>query len=246
MKRKILTILSISLIYCNLFAQKEATEFLNNQRSADKKDIVYFKGANELIKTNLTAITGLSDTAVLNTYNREIINSLKFYGFEVREVTNFPIELKNNEHTLEVSQMEAEQYAFYDSVIDEFYPKLKFYKQLNGVNINVWLTYNAQKDEDRLVFFNEEQIQDAIDGYFECTDKDECFVNYETVSVIPNDVYLIAFNNARNSARYFFNFLLNRYVFIKTEGKDKNYYGISEIRTLISRKHPFSNFDIVE
>lgn len=246
MKRKIWILTVITLLCCNLSAQKYANEFLSNQRSKKTCEKIYLKPATELLKTDINTFDGAEDSIVLRIFNQELINSLKFYGFEVEQITSYPTDLKENEHTLEISQIELEEYPFYDSVKDSNYPKLKFYKQLNGVKINVWLTYNAQKEEDKLIFYNEEQIQSAIDGYFECDSKDNCFVSYEIVSVNPNDVYLLANENAESSAEYFFNFLLNRYVYLKTNGTDKNYYGISPNRTLMTRKQPFNNFDIIE
>ncbi len=246
MNKNLLLIFSIILLNINTFAQTTAMEFLNNQMNKSKKEIIYIKLTNNLIQTNITTIDDVNDSILLSIFNHEIVNSLEFYGLDVKEVNSYPDELKENEHTLEISQMEIEQYNFYDSITDEYYPKLKFYKQLNGIKINVWLTFDAQNENNKLVFYNEEQIGDALDGYFECIEKDSCFVNYEIVNINPNDLYLITFANARNSAEYFFNFLLNRYVYIQTNGLDTNYYGISNQRMLITRKQPFNNFDIVE
>ena len=246
MFKKILLIIGIAIITLPLTAQKEAERFLTNQMYDKTRDIIYFKPATDLIRTNISTLDSVSDTAVMGVYNREIVSSLRFFGFKVEEVTTFPNTLKDNEHTLTISQMEVEEYSFYDSIKDDEMPKLKFYKQSNGVKVNIWLTYNENKADDKIILYNEEQIADGMDGYFDLDSLKRPYVDYEIVSINPNDVYKIAHINARNSARYFFNFLLNRYVYIKTEGKDKNYYGISEVRTLITHNYPFANFDIVE
>ncbi|MBO6117780.1 MAG: hypothetical protein J6P44_04460 [Bacteroidales bacterium] len=246
MKRKIWILTLITLLCCNLSAQKYAEEFLNNQRSKQTCEKIYLRPASELIKTDIITLDSVNDSTVLSIFNQELINSLKFYGFEVEQVQNYPSNLKDNEHTLEISQIELEEYPFYDSITDDMNPKQKFYKQLSGVKVNVWLTYNAQKTEDKLIFYNERQIQSAIDGYFYQDNSKETFVTYQTVDVNPNDVYLITDDNAAMCAEYFFNFLLNRYVYFKTNGEDKNFYGISDHRTLITKKYPFAAFELLE
>lgn len=246
MNKKFLLILNLILISCCVFSQKEANTFLNNQREKTKREIIYLIPSTELIRTNITTLDSVDDTIVLGIFTREIVNSLEFYGFEVRQVTFNPTILKDNEHTLEITQAEIEEYSFYDSIKDDYTPELKFYKQLNGVRINIWLTYNKQKQEDKLIFYNEEQITDGMEGYFETENSKQTYVNYEIVPINPNDVYLISFANARKCAEYFFNFLLNRYVYIHTGGKDNNFYSISPQRTLLKSKYPFTSFDIIQ
>ncbi len=246
MFKKILLIIGIAMITLPLCAQKEAERFLTNQMYNKTRDIIYFKPITNLIHTNITTLDSVADTTVLGIYNREIVSSLKFFGFVVKEVSTFPNVLQDNEHTLTISQMEIEEYSFYDSITDDDMPKLKFYKELNGVKVNLWLTYNEQQESDKIIFYNEEQIADGMDGYFDMDSTNTPYVDYEIVAINPNDVYKITYINARNSAKYFFNFLLNRYVYIKTNGEDKNYYGISDYRTLITHNYPFANFDIVD
>ena len=44
----------------------------------------------------------------------------------------------------------------------------------------------------------------------------------------PNDAYQLSDNTARMTARYMYNFLMNKYVQEKTEGKHKYFYTIGE------------------
>ena len=245
MKRKI-WILSLIILFCgNSHAQKYAEEFLIKQRSNDKRETVYLIPAHEIIRTDLSLLNEAEDSAVLQTFNNTITQQLIFYGFNVKQVNELPDSLPENECSLEISQLEAEEYSFYDSVVSEENNNLKFYKKLSGVKINVWLTFNALQKDEKIILYNEEQIQDFLSGFFEKEDNGNYYINYEIININPNDLYLITYNNAVNSAKYFFNFLINRYVFFKTEGNDGNFYGISDNRTVIKRKYPFDTFETV-
>lgn len=243
-KVKCLILMACVMLSCNTYAQRFANEFMSNQRDMKKRDVIYFTPSSSLIRTSLDNTKEIQDTIVLKLINEKIVSELKFYGFEVKQ-TPAPDSLKNNEHTLAVSQVEIEEYQYYDSIKGELNEKLVFYKKLPAVNVNIWLTYNANRS-DELIFYNDATRLSYIDGYFEDETKADTYVDYEIVEINPNDVYEIATDNARLCGKYFFNFLLNQYVFYKSNGEDKNYYGVSYTRSLITQKQPFENFDILQ
>ena len=89
-------------------------------------------------------------------------------------------------------------------------------------------------------------MRDYFEGYIEQEAANRYFANYYITKINPNDAYLTSFQSATTAANYFYNFLMNRYVWIKTNGMDKNYYGISSDKTLITKSSPFDNFDIIK
>ncbi|MBP3253819.1 MAG: hypothetical protein J6M30_04875 [Bacteroidales bacterium] len=226
--------------------QKYANEFLNNQKDALKRETVYLLPTDNIIRTDNVLTQAAEDSLLKDIFIKEFSSQLEFLGFEVKTVSSLPKLNRENESAVIISQLEAEEFEYYDSVVSEGGGDMTFYKKLSACRFNAWLTYNNATDTEQFVFYNDVQVNPDFDGYFEKESPQNIYVNYEITEINPNDAYAAAFNNAHTSAVYFFNFLMNRYVFLRSQGSDKNYYGVSEFRSLITRKTPFDNFDIVE
>lgn len=276
MKTKIKLLLNVFIVLAStttVLSQNEAREFIESQKDTNLHQVVYISCTNELIKTNdkIEEMQGFSsldkdvqdtlnkkytlilndvkDDSIIFTFKRELIDQLTYLGFKVIPTNeeSFPTVLKNNESTLNVAQLELEEYSDIDSIMSENISNEKVYHlRLDGIKVNAWLIYNEKDTNSKEVFFCNEGMRDYFEGYIEQENNNRFFANYSIMKINPNDAYLTSFQSATTAANYFYNFLLNRYVWIKTNGTDKYYYGISSDKTLIKKSSPFDNFDIIK
>jgi hypothetical protein len=85
-----------------------------------------------------------------------------------------------------------------------------------------------------------------FDDYLHCL-KTKSVASYDYEKIKEQDAYSIAKLNAQSSSKYFFNFLMNKYVWIKSSGIDIYFYGIDlKDNKIQSNTEPFDNFDIVD
>lgn len=256
-----------------VFAQSQAREFVESQNDTTLRQVVYLSCTNDLIKTNdkIQEMQGFSsldkdvqdtlikkytlilndvkDDSIISTFKSEIIDQMTYLGFKVIPTNkeDFPKVLKNNESTLDIAQLELEEYNDIDSIMSENTSNERVYHlRLDGIKVNAWLIYNENDTNSKEVFFCDESMRDYFEGYIEQEAANRYFANYYITKINPNDAYLTSFQSATTAANYFYNFLMNRYVWIKTNGMDKNYYGISSDKTLITKSSPFDNFDIIK
>lgn len=187
----------------------------------------------------------ISDSILLNNYTTELINKLTYFGFKVIHVKeqDVKINIDQRHHSLNVAQLEIEEFNFTDSLTKG---NEVFYKQLNGVRFNSWLIYNEADTNSRLVFFCEEEVRDFFEGEIRKSGQ-EYIASYDYRKLTTNDAHLSAALTGQTSAQYFFNFLMNKYVWIKSSGIDIYYYGIDKInKKIYSDTQPFDNFDIID
>ncbi|MEE1096982.1 MAG: hypothetical protein U0K83_01500, partial [Bacteroidales bacterium] len=274
MKRNLFSVicLFIAVIFVSKSnAQDFATEFLINQLRPSKCEVIYLSFTNNFYNTNSTiaampgfddldeetkaefrekynlVIGKVNDSILLSQFKTKFISSLKSYGFDVREtaVENFPTQLKENEHTLVVAQIELEEFVSYDTIRNyESNDEVYLSKLVNGVRFNTWLKYNDSDPESKQIFFADEETTDELLGYIK-KENGVDYANYSITKINPNDAYLLAHSNAALCSRYFFNFLINRYVWLKTQGKPKFYYYMDSNGEIMTEDEPVDNFDII-
>ena len=93
--------------------------------------------------------------------------------------------------------------------------------------MNVWLEYNFADTTSRKLLFISQEITDEFIGFTEDVEGKK-YADYELTLLNPNDAYQLSDNTARMTARYMYNFLMNKYVQEKTERKHKYFYTIGE------------------
>ena len=264
---KILTIGCLLLSSSIVFGQKYAKEFLNNQERNSTRTTVYLSVTDDVIKTNSqhvlsssNIIDSIDNKQLVSTFYNELKAELKFLGFNVVEKETYlpSTPLNDNEFSLYISQIEIEQTEQMDSINNVYnyqddseglMDNLVFYKVTGGLSFNVWLNFSAQDTTENKIFYTDIQMKDALSGYIEKNNpfsKDTIFVTYSLTEVNTNDAYVISFLTGTNAARYFFNFLMNRYVWIKSEGRDTKYYWIDENRKIESSDIVRDNFDVLQ
>lgn len=269
-------IILIICLFCplnSIFAQGYAIEFKKKQIDSLKQDVVYlyinpklyfsnpkidkiqgFNALDEDIQKELLAkyspiSNKISDSIIINMFSSQLIKYLESYNFKVisSKPEDFPKKLDQRHHTLNIAQIELEEFTFEDSLVSNEYNKEYSHKKtLNGVRFNTWLLYNESDTISKLLFFNSEEAKDYIEGFVYHKNK-EPFVWYKKTTITPNDAYKVAYQNAITSSQYFFNFLMNKYVWIKSNATDTNYYSMDpKTKIIYSSPEPSDNFDIIE
>ena len=267
--------ISIIALFCSLTTngQNYANEFLKKQTDTLTRDIVYLyvnpdityrnesinkiegfdkldkEVQNDLLGKYAPLINKIKDSLILSNFTDQLRSTLASLGFKVYLVSNpneLPKTIDPTHHTLNVAQMELEEFSLTDSLVYKGKDREVYYKLLNGVRFNAWLIYNEADTNSRLVFYLDQETQDFFDGEINIVDG-SYFASYDYEKIRAEDAYLTSNLAGTISAQYFFNFLMNKYVWIKSSGIDTNYYGIdTRSKKIISEGQPFDNFDIVD
>ena len=267
--------ISIIAMFCSLTTngQNYAKEFLKNQNDSLTRDVVYLYVSplvtyrnesinkiegfdkldkeiqNDLLSKYAPLINKIKDSLILSNYTDQLRSTLASLGFKVYLVSNpseLPKTIDETHHTLNAAQIEVEEFSLTDSLVYEGKDREVYYKLLNGIRFNSWLVYNEADTNSRLVFYIDQEAQDFFDGEINIVDG-SYFASYDYEKIRAEDAYLTSNLAGTISAQYFFNFLMNKYVWIKSSGIDTNYYGIdTRSKKIISEGQPFDNFDIVD
>lgn len=267
--------ISIIALFCSLTSngQNYAKEFLKNQNDSLTRDVVYLYVSpvvtyrnesinkiegfdkldkeiqNDLLSKYAPLINKIKDSLILSNYTDQLRSTLASLGFKVYLVSNpseLPKTIDETHHTLNAAQIEVEEFSLTDSLVYEGKDREVYYKLLNGIRFNSWLVYNEADTNSRLVFYIDQEAQDFFDGEINIVDG-SYFASYDYEKIRAEDAYLTSNLAGTISAQYFFNFLMNKYVWIKSSGIDTNYYGIdTRSKKIISEGQPFDNFDIVD
>ncbi|MDX9799386.1 MAG: hypothetical protein RBT05_11075 [Bacteroidales bacterium] len=267
--------LSIITLFCFVDANSQnfAKEFLSKQNDSISQDVIYLYITPTLTYRNesLEKMPNFSDleqdvqkdlldkyaplyykakdSILLSLFSENLNKTLAALGFKVIKVDavdKLPINIDETHHTLNVAQMEIEEFSFNDSLVYEGNDREVFYKLINGVSFNTWFIYNEADSNSRLVFYNEEKLEDFFSGEIRLID-DELIATYDYDKIKEEDAYSVAKQNAISSSQYFFNFLMNKYVWINSSGIDIYYYGIDvESKKIYSDTEPFDNFDLID
>ncbi len=265
----VLSIFIITFCYTESKGQNFAKEFQNKQTDSLSQDIIFlhinpvisyrnesiekmpnFETLDQDIQKELynkyaPLADSISDSILLNNYKTELINKLTYFGFKVIYVNepDAKINIDERHHTLNVAQLEIDEFNYTDSLTNG---NEVFHKQLNGIRFNAWLIYNEADTNSRLVFYCEEEVNDFFEGEIRKAGN-EYYASYDYKKTTTNDAHLSAAITGQTSAQYFFNFLMNKYVWIKSSGVDIYYYGIDpKTKKIYSDTQPFDNFDIID
>lgn len=265
---------SVALIFCSItsFGQSYAKEFVNKQNDTNSQDVVYLyinpsisyrnesiekisnfdsldeDIQNELFKKYAPLQDSINDSLLISNYGKQLINTLLSLGLKVIYTSpeNFPKKIDETHHTLYVAQLELEEFTYPDSLVYEKDQSIKYYKQINGVRFNTWLIYNEADTNSRLVFYDDEEITDHFEGEI-IKQNNEYTASYDYNKIQTKDAYETSKENGITSAQYFFNFLMNKYVWIRSQGNINYYYSINpQTKELEADTQPFDNFDIVD
>ncbi len=274
MKKELLYLASLCVLLLGQFstkAQDFAKEFVALQSDTATSETIYVGFADRIMHTNTTinsmpgfdeldsttqaqlrakytlVLDKVHDSILLSEFKAEFLSTLVALGFKVVECNpnEFPSRLGTGEHTLSIAQLELEEYMSNDSLTSDRYGQhIVYNKLLNGLRWNTWLLFDQADSTSRQMFFADDGTTDDLFGYIE-RDNGQYYANYQITKINPNNAYLLARSNAEICGRYLFNFLMNKYVWLKTEGNPPYYYSIDRNNTLLYDNQAFDNFDII-
>lgn len=274
MKKELLYLASLCILLLGQSgtqAQNFAKEFVALQSDTVTSETIYVGFTDRIMHTNSTinsmpgfdeldstsqaqlrdkytlVLDKVHDDILLSEFRAEFLSTLSTLGFKVVECNpqDFPAQLKTGEHTLSIAQLELEEYMSRDSLATNQYGQhITYDKLLNGLRWNTWLLFDQADSTSRQMFFADDETTDDFFGYIE-QDNGQYYVNYQITKINPNDAYLLARSNAEICGRYLFNFLMNKYVWLKSEGSPTYYYSIDHNGTILYDDQAFDNFDII-
>lgn len=252
--KKILTVLVIitTFLTTNLQGQEIVRKFLKNQETTHKNELIYVTFSNDitLVNDNINQMFGfdaldeqtqnalrekytkiidkVNQEEILKIFNKCLVKELRRYGFTVYQQEYKVNKIKGRFNTLNVSQIEIEEFTKIDSITGKYYTDSTTYqKSLTGLRMNVWLEYNFADTTSRKLLFISNEITDEFVGFTEDVEGKK-YADYDLTLLNPNDAYQLSDRTSRMTARYMYNFLMNKYVQEKTEGKHKYFYTIGE------------------
>jgi hypothetical protein len=268
MKKIIFFLGIISLFFAkNLQAQEIVKSFLKNQETTSKNELIYitFDDRISLVNDNINRMIGfdaldketkselqkkytkiidkVNQEEILNIYNKSFVKELRRYGFTIYRQEYLVNKITGRFNTVNVSQIELEEFTIIDSLTGKYYTdSTVYYKTLTGLRMNVWLEYNFSDTTSRKLLFISHEITDEFTGFTEDVEGKK-YADFELSLLNPNDAYLLADQTARMTARYMYNFLMNKYVKERTKGTHKYFYSIGEDKKI---KYSLYNTDYFE
>lgn len=268
MKRIIAILIIISAtISNNINAQEIVKKFLRNQETTHKNELIYitYDDKIELINDNINQMIGLESLdeetqkqlkdkytklidkikaeEVLKIYKKGLVKELRRYGFTVYQQKYLVNKITGRYNTLNVSQIEIEEFTKTDSIKWKYYTdSTVYYKPVTGLRLNVWLEYNWADTTSRKLLFVSHEITDEFLGFTEEVEG-TVYADYTYEPLTPNDAYTLSNNVSALTARYMYNFLLNKYVQQRTKGNHPYYYTIGENKKI---KYSLYNTDAFE
>lgn len=251
----------------NLQAQEIVKSFLKNQETTSKNELIYitFDDRISLVNDNINRMIGfdaldketkselqkkytkiidkVNQEEILNIYNKSFVKELRRYGFTIYRQEYLVNKITGRFNTVNVSQIELEEFTVIDSLTGKYYTdSTVYYKTLTGLRMNVWLEYNFSDTTSRKLLFISHEITDEFTGFTEDVEGKK-YADFELSLLNPNDAYLLADQTARMTARYMYNFLMNKYVKERTKGTHKYFYSIGEDKKI---KYSLYNTDYFE
>jgi hypothetical protein len=268
MKKIIFFLGIISLFFAkNVQAQEIVKSFLKNQETTSKNELIYitFDDRISLVNDNINRMIGfdaldketkselqkkytkiidkVNQEEILNIYNKSFVKELRRYGFTIYRQEYLVNKITGRFNTVNVSQIELEEFTVIDSLTGKYYTdSTVYYKTLTGLRMNVWLEYNFSDTTSRKLLFISHEITDEFTGFTEDVEGKK-YADFELSLLNPNDAYLLADQTARMTARYMYNFLMNKYVKERTKGTHKYFYSIGEDKKI---KYSLYNTDYFE
>lgn len=252
------------------FSQDKALEFKHKQYNKNSKDSIYLNISpsilntsdkikkipnfenldieiqNELKRKYQSIIYNTNDSIIYSIFSNNLKKSLEGYGFVLIEthLDSTLEEYSKNTHSLNIIQIELEEINYIDTIFKENSNSI-FTKELTGISFNTWLRYNENDTLNNFIFFINQDYYPYLDGSI-IEKNGEIIAEYKIREANPNNFYALAYKDAVIIGQYFFNFLMNKYVFEETKASDKNYYSIDpSSETIYFDDKPFDNFEII-
>jgi hypothetical protein len=249
-----LLLIVISVLFCS-YAQGQtlADRFLEKQNDTTSNDVVYLAFTDSIFHTDLNdVVSKANDSIMLQMYKQMLVSTLSYLGLTVVQVSSqdlpaYASKIDSRHNTLEVAQLELQYFTQDDTLIYDQNPTIVFTKQIGGLRFSSWLIYDEKDSTSTLTFYSEEDLIDYFDGQITRQGNNYNAI-YDYKAVNPNDAYQASFNAGKKSAQYFFNFLMNKYVWLNTKDKSKvsTYYSISPYsKDIYYSREPIDNFDII-
>src|SRR5574344_2042395 len=249
-----LLLIAISILFCS-YAQGQslADRFLEKQNDTASNDVVYLAFTDSIFHTDLNDLVAkANDSIMLQMYKQRLVSTLSYFGLTVVPVASqdlpaYASKIDSRHHTLEVAQLELQYFTQQDTIVYDQDPAIVFAKPIGGLRFSSWLLYDEKDSTLALTFYSEEGLIDYFEGQITRQGNNYNAI-YDYKAVNPNDAYQASFNAGKKDAQYFFNFLMNKYVWLNTKDKSKvsTYYSISPYSKSISySREPFDNFDII-
>lgn len=264
-------LLLLIIISSKSYSQEHALDFKLKQAFKKSKDTIYvsftptllsssdkirkikdfnnleFDIQEELKEKYQTIISNTNDSIILSIYRENLLRNLEDYGFIIIEVGFDTIfnTYSQNTHRLNVVQIELEEVNYTDTLKEETKNTI-FTKEITGIYFNTWIRYNQEDSLTNLLFYHYNEYLPYLQGdIIKKEGKD--IAEYTIREANPNNFYKLSKENSSQTAQYFFNFLMNKHVFEKSKGKDKNYYSIDPYtKTIYFDETPFDLFEIIE
>lgn len=247
--QKLIAISCFLLLGNSMIAQDYALEFVSKLSSYQTNPIpektIYFLGAKEIIITNHTGknipfLDSIKMDKMLSQFNDQFASILQDCGFDVKNETDFnPKTLSDKNNTIRIAQLELELLPSVDSLVSQTDKNKVFYKELNAFRLNSWLECNGQTKEE-IMFFNDITITESLEGDIETkylNGKRQDVACYEIDYLNPNHAYILAYYLGREDARFFYDYLINKYVYQRSGGQDETYYYLDD--HMLLRRSPF-------
>lgn len=271
MKKKLTCLLLCGLCFAPVYSQRFIRDFVLKQQNDTTRDKIILIAPKTILHShaNIASMNGFSDmdsvqqdniirkyTKVLNKVDdakvkaqflQDLTYGLEKLGLWVETRDEKSKTIAPQEHIFDLSSVEIQEFQnFYEDTLREegyVYPiKIPF----SSVDFSVWTVFPEEGRE--WVFFQTRNKTEYIDFQEAAIENNGSLtLHYELYPVSANDVYVLAHRVAEETARYIYHFLLNRYIWDATAGKETHYYTVNP-QSLIIEQHeePAECFDVVE
>ncbi len=173
---------------------------------------------DSLLLDNSLFLKQLSDTGILNEFNRNFVERLKEYHFTVLEEPALDSFMTAGSTGLlvNIAQISMEEfvypYSFDYNLVDESLTVDSI--DLNAISMNIWIEVshlNAVKKNK--VFFASEFITDDLEGYFrQYIFSSEIQFEYSIDTITLQDIDSLSISMGKRCASYLYDFFLNLYI----------------------------------
>lgn len=207
----------------------------------------------ELINKYIKVATKVNDSILFDIIKTRIKESLEGYDFCIIDSSISLEHPSKNVHYLSLIQIEMEEVNYFDTIFGSN-PSQMFAKEITGINLNLWLSYkqassssssNNNDNNKEIIFYHSNGFYPYMYGDL-VVSNGELYAQYDLEETNPNHFYNLAYKNSGLVAQYFFNFLMNKYVYQNTEDEDKYYYSIDpSTKTIYYDDEPFDMFEVL-
>jgi len=240
-------------------------KILQNYISANKKISVLILTPDHLFKTNdksyrinnfdsLTSkiqdsllfaesnfIQFVNDTEILKLYSETLMTELKNLNFQVynsERIDSFFL-TSHLAFVINLTQLQIEEYEIpFDEYAVFGEDEYSQHFDLNAINMNIWNeVYEINSENNiKIVLYDEQSIQDKLKGNFNKTlFWNEVKYVYTRKDIGIQDIYSLAEKIGRLHASYFYDYMMNKYLYDTLTKRPKAYYHYNKKKNRISQ-----------